>query len=212
MLQIIVAFANLVFGIMIGLIIAGSHRDGLYEWQTLIGSVFAALTAVAAAGIAWVAAMKQISAAKSERDRRAQYAANVGRSYLHGMQVIAGKIAKTENQFSEVTEGEMKNAPGLVPALLALAQDPFLEPNPFPNSDDVEQYREELPLALFGNLRLVFRLAEDLKTTIAESLAQQNVYGAFPLEQCQERVRDALSKLEEAIDSAEESFDRFIYE
>jgi hypothetical protein len=111
-----------------------------------------------------------------------------------------------------VTEDVWSHNPNQIVSILQTAQAALLEPSGSPQSDDVEQYREELPLALFADLRLVFRLEKDLGETVAQLLAQQAVYGSFPLSDCQVRLRDAVRKLKYAIDGAEFSFDRFRYE
>ena len=184
----------------------------LYDWQTLIGAIFAALVAVAAAVVAWKAAMKQIAVVQSERDRRSKYASGIATYYLNSVYQTSLRIEREEKRLATITEDTWRQNPNQIVSILQAAQSILLEPTGNPRPDDVEQYREELPLALFADLRLVFRLENDLGETIAQLLAQQNVFGTFPLSDCQARMRDALKKLKEAVDSAQFSFDRFQYE
>jgi hypothetical protein len=186
--------------------------EWLYRWQTLVGAIFATLVAAIAAVVAWKAAMKQIAAVQSERDRRSKYAAGIATSYLNGVSQVLQKIEREEKRLALVTEDVWSHNPNQIVSILQTAQAALLEPSGSPQSDDVEQYREELPLALFADLRLVFRLEKDLGETVAQLLAQQAVYGSFPLSDCQVRLRDAVRKLKYAIDGAEFSFDRFRYE
>jgi hypothetical protein len=170
------------------------------------------LVAAGSAAVAWKAAMKKVAVMQSERDRRSKYAAGIGISYLDGAKQILAKIEREEKHLAAVTEDEWRRNPEQVVSILQSAQAAFLEPTGSPRSDDVEQYREELPLFLFADLRLVFRLESDLGETVTQLLAQQGVFGTFPISDYQKRLRDAVSKLRQAIDSAEFSFDRFRYE
>lgn len=184
----------------------------LYDWQTLIGAIFAALVAVSAAVVAWKAAMKQIAMVQSERDRRSQYAAGIATSYLNCIYHITLRIEREEKRLAKITEDIWRGKPNQIVSVLQAAQAVLLEPTGNPQPDDVEQYREELPLVLFADLRLVFRLENDLRETVTQLLAEQAVFGSFPLSACQVRMHDAVKKLKEAIDSAQSSFDRFRYE
>jgi len=192
--------------------IFGALPDWLYRWQTLIGAIFAALVAALAAIVAWKAAMKQIAAIQSERDRRAAYASRLAVSYLAGLKEILSKVQREESRLARITEDTWRHDPEQILSILRSAQSAFLEPTGWPQSDDLEQYREELPLFLFVDLRLVFRLEKDLSVTVAQLLAEQGVLCTFPISDCQKRFRDATNKLKQAIDSAELSFDRFRYE
>jgi hypothetical protein len=184
----------------------------LYDWQTLIGAIFASFVAVGAAVVAWKATMKQIAVVQSERDRRSQYAAGIATSYLNSAYQISLRIEREEKRLAKITEEIWRHNPSQIVSILQAAQAVLLEPTGDPQPDDVEQYREELPLSLFVDLRLVFRLANDLSETIAQLLAQQSVYSSFPLSDCQARMHEAVKKLKEAIDSAQFSFERFRYE
>jgi len=187
-------------------------RQWLYDWQTLIGAIFAALVAVGAAVVAWKAAMKQIAVVQSERDRRSKYASGIATSYLNCVYQMSLRIERDEKRLAATTDDVWRRNPHQVVSILQAAQAVLLEPTGNPRPDDVEQYREELPLSLFVDLRLVFRLERDLGETIANLLAQQNVFGTFPLSDCQTRMHGALKKLKEAVDRAQSSFDRFRYE
>jgi hypothetical protein len=184
----------------------------LYDWQTLIGAIFAALVAVGAAVVAWKAAMKQIAVVQSERDRRSKYAAGIAISYLNSAYQISLRIEREEKRLAKITEDIWRRDPNQIVSVLQAAQAVLSEPTGNPRPDDVEQYREELPLVLFADLRLVFRRENDLGETVAQLLAQQAVFGSFPLSDCQARMHNAVKKLKEAIDSAQFSFDRFRYE
>jgi len=187
-------------------------RQWLYDWQTLIGAIFAALVAVGAAVVAWKAAMKQIAVVQSERDQRSKYASGIATSYLNSVYQISLRIEREEKRLAAITEDVWRHNPNQIVSILQAAQAVLLEPTGNPRPDDVEQYREELPLALFADLRLVFRLEENLGETVAQLLAQQAVFSTFPLSDCQARMHDALRRLKGAIDSAQSSFDRFRYE
>jgi hypothetical protein len=187
-------------------------RDFLFNWQTLIGAIFASLVAVGAAVVAWKAAMKQIAVAQSERDRRSKYAAGIATSYLNSVYQISLRIEREEKRLAATTEDIWRHDPNQIASILQAAQSILFEPAGNPRPDDVEQYREELPLALFADLRLVFRLENDLGETVSQLLAQQHVFGTFPLSDCQTRLHKAVKQLKEAIDSAQFSFDRFRYE
>jgi hypothetical protein len=184
----------------------------LDKWQTLIGALVASFCAIIAAVIAWKAVMKQIHATQSERDRRAQYAAGVAMSYLRGLSEVLKKVEREEKRLAGTTDDIWRKEPNKILLILQAAQEAISAPSANPRSNDIEPYREELPLFLFNDLRLVFRLEVDLSATIGKLLEQQNVFGTFPLSDCQTRVRDAVIKLKNAINSAETSFDRYRYE
>jgi hypothetical protein len=169
------------------------------------------LIAVVSGVAAWKAAMKQIVAMKSERDRRAKYAASIAITYLVGVKGLLTKIEGDVKRLSLITEDIWRNDPQQILSILLSAQSIFEEPTARPAAEDVEQYREELPLFLFGDLRLVFRLEKDLGAMIVELLAQQRVLCSFPLSDCQRRFHDAFNKLKRAMDRAELSLDYFRY-
>lgn len=184
----------------------------LEKWQTLVGSLIASFCAIIAAVIAWKAVMKQIRATQSERDRRAQYATGVAMNYLYGLSEVLKKVEREEKRLAAATDDMWRNEPNEIVLILQAAETAISEPSGRPHADDIEPYREELPLFLFNDLRLVFRLEAALSEIITTLLAQQNVFGTFPLSDCQARMRNAVTKLKNAIDSAESSFDRYRYE
>jgi Kef-type K+ transport system membrane component KefB len=184
----------------------------LYDWQTLVGAILAGAAAIVAAAIAWKAVMKQIAAVQSERDRREKYAASLASSYLNGVRGVVAQVKSQQKRLASVTEEKWRTEHQLTPSILKSAMTAFTEPNARPRMGDVEQYREELPLFLSGDLRLVFRLENDLGNTIQELLGQQNIPCGFPIIDCQTRLDEAVKKLEGALDSAEVSFERYKYE
>jgi Kef-type K+ transport system membrane component KefB len=184
----------------------------LYDWQTLVGALVAGAAAIIAAIIAWKAVMKQITATQSERDRRERYAAALAISYLGGVREVMGKVEKQHKKLALVTDEQWRSEHQLAPSILRSAEAAFTEPNRRPRMGDVEQYREELPLFLSSDLRLVFRLENDLSAMIAELLGQQNIACTFPIQDCKERLRLALKKLDDAVNAAEVSFERYKYE
>ena len=93
-----------------------------------------------------------------------KYAAGIATSYLNGVSQVLQKIEREEKRLALVTEDVWSHNPNQIVSILQTAQAALLEPSGSPQSDDVEQYREELPLALFADLRLVL----DLKKTSAK--------------------------------------------
>ena len=184
----------------------------LYNWQTLIGAVLASLIAVASAAVAWMAAMKQISSVQSERQRRETYAATLASHYLLGVKQLHAKVEKEHKTFGALTLIRLQAEPQLAPTVLRRALKAFIEPNPRPLFDDVDQYREELPLFLFTDLKLVARLESDLNAFLSTAAEQQSVYNTFPLDECQNGFREAVVRLNQAIVRAEHSFDRYRHE
>jgi len=186
--------------------------DFLFNWQTLIGSITASASAIIAAVIAWKAIMMQIAANQSERDKRTEYATAVANSYLLGVREVVAAIKVEEGHLSAVTEAQWRSDTRSAPMILAVAEAAFTEPNPRTRMGDVESYREELPLFLSNDLRLVFRLENDLAKTISELLGQRNVACTFPIQECQNQLHGAIDKLERALEVAERSSERFRYE
>jgi hypothetical protein len=184
----------------------------LYNWQTLAGSIIASISAIFAGWLAWRAVMMQIAAAKSERNRRTDYALALAKSYLLAVRRIIEAVKIQEKRLAMVTEEQWRVDHTAAPALLAKAEMAFTEPISRTRMGDVESYREELPLFLSNDLSLVFRLENNLADTIAELHGQQRVPCSFPIQDCQKRLRDAIEKLETAIEAAESSCERFKYE